>query len=510
MFTKSQVEPIHSASQHPPGHAKKITRGRRRLRIAMMTLMCLAAITGLIILTTLDSIKASKHTAKIKTLRASVKLSIEIANLVHRLQIERGTRVLHASSGGAASTRKKVRKAQGKTDQLAKTLDNWPQELTRYQFNSKDSFMMLVNNHRKLHQIGNSTIESEIRFYSKLILDLFDWLFQNVPWSDNDILSEFIGYQTLLAAKEKMGIERALGGAFFIRGQFKEKSELLWFAEHSFLGKEKLAFSMQLLPDFKTIYNKSLEARNKTLLSQIEDERKVILNNKKQNASAESGIRWFKLMSAYLDAILDVQTEIGVLILAKIDNYVSESENDLILKLSVIGFVVLMLPSFVYSVYTIQGYAAKLHQATKTLKEEKQRADTLLYQMLPLQVAEQLKSGKSVKAEQFESVTVFFSDIVNFTEICASISPMEVTQMLNRIYGLFDNHIDKYDVYKVETIGDAYMVVSGLPNRNGHSHVAQIAVMSLHLVELMESLATSSEEEKDLCMRIGIHTGKLK
>lgn len=231
MFTKSQVEPIRSASQHLPGHAKKITRGRRRLRIAMMTIMCLVAITGLIILTTLDSIKASKHTAKIKTLRASVKLSIEIANLVHRLQIERGTRVLHASSGGAASTRKKVRKAQGKTDQLAKTLDNWPQELTRYQFNSKDSFMMLVNNHRKLHQIGNSTIESEIRFYSKLISDLFDWLFQNVPLSDNDILSEFIGYQTLLAAKEKTGIERALGGAFFIRGQFKEKSELLWFAD---------------------------------------------------------------------------------------------------------------------------------------------------------------------------------------------------------------------------------------------------------------------------------------
>ena len=510
MFTKSQVEPIRSASQQLPGPTKKITRRRRRLRIALMTLMCLIAITGLIVLTTLDSIKASKHSVKIKTLQTSVKLSMKIANLVHRLQIERGTRVLHVSSGGAASTRKKVLDAQDKTDQLAQSLDTWPRELTRYQFNSKDTFMTLVSNHRKLHKIGNSTIESEIRFYSKLVSDLSDWLFQNVPLSDYDILSEFIGYQTLLAAKEKTGIERALGGTFFIQGQFKEKSELLWFAEHCFIGKEKLAFTMQLLPDFKRIYNNCLEARNKTLLSQIEDQRKLILNNEKQNASAESGIKWFQLMTTYIDAILDSQNEIGVLILDEIERYVSESENDLILKLSVIGFVVLLLPSFVHSVYTIQEYAVKLHQATSNLKEEKQRADTLLYQMLPLQVAEQLKSGLSVKAEQFESVTVFFSDIVNFTEICANISPMEVTQMLNRLYGLFDNHIDKYDVYKVETIGDAYMVVSGLPDRNGHNHVAEIAVMSLHLVELLKSLATSSEEEQDLCMRIGIHTGKLK
>lgn len=111
-------------------------------------------------------------------------------------------------------------------------------------------------------------------------------------------------------------------------------------------------------------------------------------------------------------------------------------------------------------------------------------------------------------AEQFESVTVFFSDIVDFTQICANISPMEVTQMLNRLYGIFDNHIDKYDVYKVETIGDAYMVVSGLPEKNGHRHVTEISLMALHLVELMESLRFGSDGERDLCVRIGIHTGE--
>ena len=508
-MTNMQVDPLPSDSQLSATSTRNITRKGRRRRIAGMTAMCMVAITGLIVLTILDSIKARQKTVKLKTMKDSVKTSIEIADLVHRLQIERGARVLYISSRGDTNARKTVLEAENLTDKLVKNLDTWPRDLERYQFNSKDTFMTLVNDHRNSHDVRSSTIEGEIRFYSKVIENLFDWLFRKVHWSDYGVLPDFIGYEMLLTGKEKTGVERALGGSFFIRGQFNETTELLWFAQENFIGKEKLNISLQLIPQIKGIYDKVLKARNKTLLSQVEQNRKIILSNKKQLPSADSGIKWFHLMTTYIDALLEVQHQTSALILEKLEDNINQSNIDWLLKLIVFGFVVLLMPFFVCSVYTIQGYAAKLHRATEDLTEEKERADTLLYQMLPLQVAEQLKIGKTVTAEQFESVTVFFSDIVNFTQICANISPMEVTQMLNRLYGLFDNHVDKYDVYKVETIGDAYMVVSGLPERNGQDHVTQIALMALDMVDLMERLNFGLENANDhLCVRIGIHTGK--
>ncbi|XP_034778417.2 retinal guanylyl cyclase 2 isoform X1 [Acipenser ruthenus] len=148
-----------------------------------------------------------------------------------------------------------------------------------------------------------------------------------------------------------------------------------------------------------------------------------------------------------------------------------------------------------------------IRERTEELEVEKQRTEKLLAEMLPPSVAEALKTGGTVEPEYFDEVTIYFSDIVGFTTISALSEPIEVVNLLNDLYTLFDAVLANHDVYKVETIGDAYMVASGLPKRNGNKHAAEVANMSLDILSSVGTFKIRHMPDVPMRIRIGLHSG---
>lgn len=105
----------------------------------------------------------------------------------------------------------------------------------------------------------------------------------------------------------------------------------------------------------------------------------------------------------------------------------------------------------------------------------------------------------------FDCVSILFADVVTFTEICSRITPMEVVSMLNAMYSIFDTLTERNNVYKVETIGDAYMVVSGAPEKSAN-HADKVCDMALDMVDAITDLKDPSTGQH-LRIRVGVHSG---
>ncbi|XP_076059430.1 soluble guanylate cyclase 88E-like [Oratosquilla oratoria] len=149
-----------------------------------------------------------------------------------------------------------------------------------------------------------------------------------------------------------------------------------------------------------------------------------------------------------------------------------------------------------------EEYSSKLEDSLNLQEESKAKGDDLLYSMLPRQVADLLRQGNDPldTCRTFAEVSVMFAEatITNEGDITHA---LDVVRSVNDMYKFLDNITDQYSVFKVETVGDVYMVVGGAPIYR-HDHVAEVAALALHMVE-----AVTSKVPRAYNIRIGIHVG---
>jgi adenylate cyclase len=146
----------------------------------------------------------------------------------------------------------------------------------------------------------------------------------------------------------------------------------------------------------------------------------------------------------------------------------------------------------------------ELEIAYQELEAERKRTERLLLNILPQPIAERLKQDTHTIADQFPDATVLFADVVGFTQLSSQISAAELVVLLNKLFSMFDQLAEKHGAEKIKTIGDAYMVVAGLPTPRS-DHAQAIANLAMDMQEAVAHF--NAEQNQSFSIRIGINTG---
>jgi len=152
----------------------------------------------------------------------------------------------------------------------------------------------------------------------------------------------------------------------------------------------------------------------------------------------------------------------------------------------------------------------QLELRNKLIEKEKQKSDDLLLNILPAETAEELKETGEAAAKSYKMVTVLFSDFKNFTMVAEKLSPEKLVAEINHYFSAFDHIVQKHEIEKIKTIGDAYMCAGGLPHANMTNPV-DVVMAALEIQEFMDKdkIERQKLDKPVFEIRIGIHSGPI-
>eukprot|EP00105_Crassostrea_gigas_P000984 XP_011412980.1 PREDICTED: uncharacterized protein LOC105317877 [Crassostrea gigas] len=495
----------------------------RILKYWRMILIILIPVLALLYLTTNSLLKASEVKKSTVSAITEVTSAKKLANLIQMLQRERGISATFLSANGNRSQASEAMFAARENTDLA--FVDVQEHGNTVEMNGTTYTMSMLREsvYFARERIGNNSVlvEDHLNFYTDLNNLLMNSMFGDINISkDQNHFVDIVAFSSILRWTDIIGLLRARIAFQYATCDFDTKT----LQNYMFLSGQAVAYKIvftsysSLMKDAFSKQEQSTEEYLNEVKNSAWDDlfRKHCVSLSKEDRLS-LGLLWFKNITKFIDFAFDVKQRQSEIITTKMLERKSQAAYDFNLYLSV--QIVATILSFVLTTwyiicidkltFKIAKHALTIKSQSRELLVEKRLSEKLLFQMLPRNIATALKETGEVTAECFQEVTILFSDIVNFTEMGSRSTPMQIIDLLNDLYGLFDDHIEKYDVYKVETIGDAYMVASGVPVLNGNAHASHICNLALDLQQLMKEYRVpgSFQRKEQVKIRIGIHSG---
>ncbi|KAH8237273.1 hypothetical protein KR038_008967 [Drosophila bunnanda] len=491
----------------------------RRLQLMQMIILPFIPILALIVQTSVTLQEILEYRSAVADIETQVTIATDLGKVVTRLQLERSEVAFYIFTNGSKQ-RANLTQRFTNTDHALNNMTTWSEisvptapdedEDDREMMLNRNEFQSRLNEFRDRVRFEpeESSITEVMNWYTSINRGLLHHLNEQIKETDNSgVWRYLVGFKNLLKSIECQNIATSFGIRYYGRGSLTAEN-FVSYVRYEFMAREMINSTLNYAPMLKNMYTNITNTKKFHRTKQMST---TLLKNNPNVSNERSAIEYYELMNNYTDDLRILQKALRRMIKDYVDKTLREADRKEAIGIAILVVVLLVSPVIIVLVKnaaaTIQLYALNLSQKAKELKREKRKSDSLLFQMLPPSVAMQLKQTQHVPAELYEAVTIYFSDIVGFTEIAADCTPLEVVTFLNSIYRVFDERIECYDVYKVETIGDSYMVASGLPVKNGNKHISEIATMALDLLDASSVFRIPRAGDEFVQIRCGVHTG---
>ena len=419
-----------------------LTHKGKRIQLTKMLILILLPILSLAVLAVLDLNTIAWNNNVNVEVRNAIRFSRDIGVLLSRLQQERDMTALYVSAIGAANNAY-LTETYPLTDVALDELQNWPVETSVLKelpfFREKSHFKSHLAEHRRSLKRTDTDVYREIDFYTSALQIFIDWLYESVGNSKGHaIWQTLVSYQLLIVSNVDTGIERTLGSVYFARGQFDRHEDYVWYLEEYNVGTWNFQASQKYSTLAIDLYNEAVANLSQDFLETIESMREIIqeygavtsVEYEMREPSFEDATRWFDSMTVYINILESVQKNMADEILIRLESDLEYDKKSIAISIALVIVVIIMCPLILRAFWAltndIQNYALTLATQTKALNKEKKRANWLLNSMMPQLVAEQLMTNQNVRAEYFDSATIFFADITGFSKICSMSTPMQV------------------------------------------------------------------------------------